>query len=595
MATSEVRAAFDVPLDPRDRSRRLRGLFRGAPALVLRADSPTEVPAVVAAAEAAAGAGCWVVGGLAYEAGGVWEPAQVTLPPVTPLAWFEVFDDDPEPWPPPVDDGTGTGSDGPAWFPSGRFRSAGPAAAVAAVQRHIAAGDCYQANLTGRLTARANTPLWQLANRLDAAQPGGYTVFLAEPGIASVSPELFFQLRPDGTLLTQPMKGTAPLDSPGQLREPKERAENLMIVDLLRNDLGRVCLPGTVAVPALFELVELPTLWQLVSTVTGRLRPGLGLVDVLAALFPCGSVTGAPRIRAMAVIAGLEASPRGWYCGTLMVLRPGGEVIAGVAIRTVEQRGEWWHCGVGSGVVADSVAAAKLAEWRAKARFLGGPPTEALETLLLVDGDYPRGPAHLARLARCSDDLGLGVDSGAVRDELAQAAHEHPAGRHRVRLVASAEGARAEVTPLPTDPLPLVLAVATEPLEVEELRPVVAHKTTRREHYDRLLGLAPAGVSDVICHDPVGRLTECTRGNLALELDGRWLTPSAGVGLLPGTLRAELLASGALAEAELWLADLPRATRLAFLNGSRGWCPAVLAGPPAPSADPWTATPEPLL
>jgi para-aminobenzoate synthetase/4-amino-4-deoxychorismate lyase len=577
MAPGEVRAAFDVPLDPRDRSERLRGLFRGPPDRVLRADSPAGVPAVVAAARDAAAAGSWVVGGLAYEAGGVWEPAQATLPPVTPLAWFEVFGREPEPW--PAHPGADPGTDGPGWFPSGGFRAAGPEAAVAAVQGHIAAGDCYQVNLTGRVTARADGPLWHLANRLDAAQPGGYTVFLAEPGIASVSPELFFQRRADGTVLTQPMKGTAPADAPGRLAEPKERAENLMIVDLLRNDLGRVCVPGTVGVPALFELVRLPTLWQLVSTVSGRLRPGLGLVEVLAALFPCGSVTGAPRIRAMAVIAELEATARGWYCGTLMVLRPGGEAIASVAIRTVEQRGDWWHCGVGSGVVADSVPAAELAEWRAKARFLGGPATEALETLLLVDGGFPRGPAHLARLARCSDDLGLGVDPAAVRDELARVAHAHPTGRHRVRLVASAAGARAEVAPLPSEVLPLVLAVAAEPLAVDVLGPVIAHKTTRREHYDRLLAQAPPGVFDVICHDPDGRLTECTRGNLALEIDGRWLTPSAGAGLLPGTLRAELLAAGTLEEAELWLADLDRASGLAFLNGTRGWCPAVLLTP----------------
>ena len=370
MATSEVRAAFDVPLDPRDRSRRLRGLFRRAPDRLLRADSPAGVPAAVAAAQAAAGAGCWVVGGLAYESGGVWEPAQATLPPVTPLAWFEVFDDDPEPWPPPVDEGTGTGSDGPGWFPSGRFRSAGPAAAVAAVQRHIAAGDCYQANLTGRMTVRADTPLWQLANRLDAAQPGGYTVFLAEPGIASVSPELFFQLRPDGTLLTQPMKGTAPLDSPGQLREPKERAENLMIVDLLRNDLGRVCLPGTVAVPALFELVELPTLWQLVSTVTGRLRPGLGLVDVLAALFPCGSVTGAPKVAAMRTINDLEAEPRGVYSGVFGYVSLDGRVDLAMVIRSIVIDEHGATIGAGGGITALSVPQEELAEAKLKAAAL---------------------------------------------------------------------------------------------------------------------------------------------------------------------------------------------------------------------------------
>ncbi len=573
-----VHAAFDVPLDPGDRDGpRLRGAFTSPPDRVLATSRLEEVPAVVAAAQAAALAGGWVVGGLRYEAGAAWDRAQTTHAGDGELARFEVFTGEPVPWP---------GAPAPVrpdWFPAAEFTAGGPAAAVCAVQAHIAAGDCYQVNLTGRMVAPGETAadLYPTFRELAAAQPGGYAVFLAGAGVASASPELFVHAHPDGRLVTQPMKGTAPSDtSPQRLREdPKERAENLMIVDLLRNDLGRVCLPGTVRVDALFDLVRLPTLWQLVSTVSGRATPGTGLVDVFAALFPCGSVTGAPKIRAMQLIAGLEGRPRGWYCGTLGVLRPGGEAIFNVAIRTVEQRAGRLECGVGSGIVADSDPAGELAEWRAKARFLGGTPPAALETLLLVDGEYPRLTGHLARLARTEAALGLGVDLARARQALADLAAAHPSGRHRVRLTAGDATVRVGIGPLEDFPDPVPLALATEPLDVASLRPVVAHKTTWRTHYQRLRDRRPPGAFDVICHTPDARVTEATLGNLAFRIDGRWVTPPATAGLLPGVEREAWLAAGTLIEAEVSLADLARVEGVAFLNAVRGWLPAVLVGP----------------
>ena len=572
-STDVVRAAFDVPLDPGDRAgSRLRGAFTTAPIAVFAATTVDEVPDVVAAAEAAAAGGRWVVGGLTYEAGSAWDPAQPTHSADGELARFEVFDGEPSPWP------ESTPAPAVDWFPAGGFGPLTPAEAIASVQRHIVAGDCYQVNLTSRMAAPSRSDLYDRFATLADAQPGGYAVFLRGAGVASVSPELFFHSRPDGGLVTQPMKGTAPATaSADDLRKsPKDRAENLMIVDLLRNDLGRVCQPGTVMVDALFELVRLPTLWQMVSTVSGLRQPGAGLVDVFAALFPCGSVTGAPKIRAMSVIRDLEPRPRGWYCGALGVLRPGGEAIFNVAIRTIEERDGWTTCGIGSGIVADSEPAAELAEWRAKTRFLGGQPLAALETMLLTDGQFPRLERHLHRLARTDAKLGLGIDLAAARDRLAQVAAEFPSGRWRVRLTAREDDVSVEVTEPVETTVPVPLAIATEPLDVEALRPVIEHKTTWRAHYDRLRGMAPDGVFDVICHTPDGVVTETTLGNLALELDGRWVTPPAMAGLLPGVERAHWLAQGGLVEAEVTLADLRRATDLALLNGVRGWLPAVL-------------------
>ncbi|MEA4945372.1 MAG: bifunctional anthranilate synthase component I family protein/class IV aminotransferase [Propionicimonas sp.] len=570
-----VRAAFDLPLDPRDRDGpRLAGAFLTEPTAVLATSAPHQVPAVVAAAEQAARAGHWVVGGLTYEAGGAWDAAQRTRAGTGELARFEVFSADPVGWP------AASASPVLDWFVSGRFAVPDPAAAITEVQERIAAGDCYQVNLTSRMATLPppGDDLYSRFRGLASTQPQGYAVFLRGAGVASVSPELFFHARPDGRVTTQPMKGTAPAGTPPeQLRgHPKEQAENLMIVDLLRNDLGRVCLPGTVRVDGLFDLLELPTVWQLVSTVSGQARPGTGLADLFAALFPCGSVTGAPKIRAMEVIAGLESQPRGWYCGALGVLRPGGEAIFNVAIRTVEQRGSRLECGVGSGIVADSRPSAELAEWRAKTRFLGGRPLAALETLRLVDGRYPRLAGHLDRLARADAVLGLGADLAEAAAALERLRAAHPSGAWRVRLTAGDGSTQAVASRCPETPSPVTLAVADRPLDTVALAPVIGHKTSWRQHYEALYDGRPAGAFDVICHTTDGQVTEATRGNLAFLLDRRWVTPPASLGLLPGVERAARLSDGTLVEAAVGLTDLGRVEQVAYLNALRGWCPVVL-------------------
>jgi para-aminobenzoate synthetase/4-amino-4-deoxychorismate lyase len=293
----------------------------------------------------------------------------------------------------------------------------------------------------------------------------------------------------------------------------------------------------------------------------------------MAALFPCGSVTGAPKLAAMTVIANLEDDPRGWYCGALGVIRPGGTATFNVGIRTVTVGERLLTCGIGSGIVADSDAAAEVAEWRAKARFLGGKPLRALETMLATDGRVMRVEAHLARLASCCSDLGLALDLAGVRTALRQATP--PSGRHRLRLVAGDGPPTVEVAPAPRAGVPVRLQLAAEPLDVARLAPVIRNKTTHRAHYERLRELASAGVFDVICHTGT-QVTECCRGNIAVKLDGVWFTPPVTAGLLPGTLRAELLASSAIRERNVLLGDLAAAEDLAFLNSVRGWCPATL-------------------
>lgn len=583
-----LHAAFDFPRHPlsREDGERLRGCWAAAPARWLRAVRREDVRAVIGEAEAAARAGAWVLGGLRYEAAAAFDTKLTAHAAAAPLAEFAVYDTAPEPWP----ESNGAWSGLLGWADN----EPDATAAIERIRDYIRAGDCYQVNLTTRLCAsRGELDPEQLFLALHASQPGGFSLFLREAGAASVSPELFFDWRPvpgakaSWLLAAQPMKGTAPRgrdrvdDEAAQAHlrtSEKERAENLMIVDLLRNDLSRVAQLGTVRVPRLFELHALPTVWQMTSTVTAVSRAGLTLADAFAALFPCGSVTGAPKLRAMQVIRELEPTARGWYCGALGLIQPGGVATFNVPIRTVEFHGDALTCGLGSAITLDSEPAAEIAEWRAKSRFLARAeaPVEALETLRLENGVALRGDAHLARMQRTARHFGLRFSLAEARAYLKAVADAQPEGSWRLRLTCGADG-RLQHTLFaftPT-PVPVRLALADRPMPTRGPRAeYLAHKTTRRELYtlDK-----PADAFDLILWNEAGELTECSFGNFALQLGGQWLTPPLVAGLLPGVLRAELLAQGRIREARLTRDDLARATDLAFFNSLRGWLPARLA------------------
>ena len=352
------------------------------PRRVLAAHRPEEVVPVLAEVERATAAGEWAFGHLSYEAAAGLDPGLVVRDPEpdgVPLVWFGLGD--PPVATPPV--GVPGGAPARSWRPD--WSDGEHAAAVAVVRDHIAAGETYQCNLTDRLRAEDVGDPEALYADLVLAQRGAANAYLdlGRHVIASASPELFFEWSGD-LLRTRPMKGTAPRGSTAAadraaaaaLRaSAKEQAENLMIVDLLRNDLGRVARPGTVAVPALFSLERYPTVWQLTSEVTARTRADVGLVDVLRALFPCGSVTGAPKARTMRLIRDLEPTPRGVYCGAIGLVAPPGQQFRarfGVAIRTVvvdRATGRAVY-GVGGGITWDSDPAAERAELRAKAAVL---------------------------------------------------------------------------------------------------------------------------------------------------------------------------------------------------------------------------------
>jgi len=589
-----LRAYIDFP-DETHGPGRLRARF-DRPLEVLTAWHACEVQDVLRRAEAHAEAGRWCLGAVAYEAAGAFDPALRSKPPLAgwPLARFAVFDEALD-WP---QDSSGSETDDGGRCTPWRF-SMSPevyAERVTRAQQAMAAGECYQVNLTGTLDAEYRGELAPWMSRLRAAQPEGYLLWLdwGDQQVLSASPELFFDWRPQaqgGRLLCRPMKGTAPRHAEAgrdeqarrHLRDcSKERAENVMIVDLLRSDLGRIAQPGSVQVERLFELQALPTVWQMTSTLVARTRSGLGLVDVFGALFPCGSVTGAPKAGAMQWIRGLEDRPRGIYCGAAGVLRPGGAATFSVPIRTVlaervaDAAAARWSAryGVGSGLTVYADAGAEWQELRAKSRVLerSSQPFDLLESLRLEDGRYGLLQHHLDRMGRSAACFGFTWDPVSLEQSLLALAREHPGGTHRVRVTLSRSGATTvQLSALEQLAEPLLFALSELPLDTHGAdEEFIVHKTTRREHYEcRSHGQGP-GVETLLVNER-GELTEFTRANVALKLAGKWLTPALQCGLLAGTLRAVLLEQGLLAEAVLTPADLEQAEEVAFFNGLRGW------------------------
>ena len=541
-------------------------LFR-APRDIIRADRLEEVEPAL---ERLRGAKGHRAGFLSYEAGFVLETRLAPLfrAPGAPLLWFGLFDAveevDAATWLP---DAAGGWCGGPVPLVSTNdYRDR-----VDRVQEAIGAGDIYQANLTFPAEVPvAGDPLAIYAGLRRRAQASyGAVVWTGEDWLLSLSPELFFTLEGD-RLTARPMKGTAPPDAdPANLSgDPKQRAENLMIVDLLRNDLSRVAVPGSVAVPKLFEVERYPTVQQMVSTVTARLAPGRDAVDVLRALFPCGSITGAPKLRAMEIIADQEAGPRGTYTGAIGLIDATGAAAFNVAIRTLHLRAGEARAtlGLGSGVVADSEPGAEWLECLAKGAFVRSERQfDLIETMGFdpVDG-LTRLERHLARMKASAETFGFPFDRHAARNEL-QAATFRLRDRSRVRLLASPGGAYAiEVRELALPQEPVEVALAPLPVPPEDFR--LRHKTTDRAFYDD--ARRASGCFELMFTDPDGFVTEGSFTNVFVERDGKLLTPPLSRALLPGVLRGELIDEGRAIEADLRPEDL----RGEFLigNSARG-------------------------
>ncbi|HHW65408.1 MAG TPA: aminodeoxychorismate synthase component I [Rhodocyclaceae bacterium] len=484
--------------------------------------------------------------------------------------------------------------------------------AIRRIHAAIGDGETYQVNYTYRLDFRTFGAPVSLYRRLRARQPVAYGALIALPPgttgpdwVLSCSPELFMR-NSGGRLSAKPMKGTAPRarEAEGDSEiarllagDTKNRAENLMIVDLLRNDLGRIARTGSVRVPALFTVEAYPTVFQMTSTIEAELPDDTGFPDLLRALFPCGSITGAPKHRTMQLIAELENTPRGLYTGSIGWIAPParperacGDFCLSVTIRTLtlSQRAEGGGCdgrmGVGAGIVIDSRAEEEFEECALKARFLTGldPGFSLFETMYATREDGVRQvERHLARLSASAAALHFACPRAeivaALRQQVAGLAPGQP---QRMRLALHKDG-RFEIVVAPLEPLPpgpVEVLIASAP--IEDAHGLFAHKTTLRSRYDAGIRAAQArGAFDTLFFDADGWLTEGGRSNVFLRIDGEWLTPRVGRGVLPGTMRAGLLddPEWAAREQPLRLEDLLRAERIVLTNALRGVLEARLA------------------
>ncbi len=573
---------------------------RGPPSLlftdpleIISAWHPDEVPDALARLEASTAQGLYAAGFLAYELGYTLEPKIEALMPEgrnVPLLWFGLYRAPREMSEAEVDRWLATHTrSGSYQFTSVTcaWDQAAYERRFSAVQEKIRAGDIYQLNLTFKARFRLEgSPLTfyrDMRQRQRVAYAG--IVDTGEVTVLSASPELFVE-KHGAVVETRPMKGTAPRAGTPEAdadqrrvlsSDVKQRAENLMIVDLMRNDLGRIAKVGSVSVTDLFTVETFRTLHQMTSGVRATLEDGVGLADLIRAIFPPGSVIGAPKIRAMELIRDYETEPRGVYCGAIGHVAPNGTALFNVAIRTPvvfrDGRGEM---GIGSGVVYDSVGAKEYAECLLKMKFLTDPPKpfELIETLLY---DGPRGywllERHLARLAASAAYFGYVFDEAAVRARLAEAVAGREAQRLRVRLTLAEAGTITVTTSdQPAMAPDAVMRYVISPTRLDSTNAFLFHKTTRRELYDREWRhyAETAGADEVLYLNERGELAEGSRTSIFVEKDGRLLTPPVSAGLLPGVFRAELLASGKAEEASLSPDDLARASAVYVGNSVRG-------------------------
>jgi para-aminobenzoate synthetase/4-amino-4-deoxychorismate lyase len=551
--------------------------------------------------DAALDAGCYAAGFVTYEAAPGFDAALVTRPASrVPFLWFGIFGA-PRPAGTLAAHAGGCGGgetshvnarsrcldEDLSWTPD--VTPAEHAEAVAAVKEAIACGDSYQANYTFRLRAPVDaatlaTRYYRLAH--DQRAPYAADLDLGPCRVLSFSPELFFR-RTGDRLVTQPMKGTAcrgltPAADGAAAAElaasAKDRAENVMIVDLARNDVSRVAEIGSVRATSLFDIERHPSVFQMVSTVEGRLEARRSLTDIFAALFPAGSITGAPKTSSMRLIADLESSPRGIYCGAIGYAAPSGDAVFNVAIRTmvVDVERGCAEYGIGGGITWDSTAEGEYAEARSKAACLvPRPHFDLIETLRLEGEVYARLDRHLARLGSSAAYFDRPFDAARVRAALDAHAAMHVGQARRVRVALSPLGEVCVESRRLDPPIAGVAVVALARSPVSRADAWLYHKTSHRDVYERHRA-AYRDAFDVLLWNDDRELTEFTIGNLVVELDEQRWTPPVASGLLAGTFRDELLSAGAISERVLTVDDLASVSRMWLVNSVREWVEVAL-------------------
>ncbi len=544
-----------------------------------------EVISLLRRAEAAASEGMWVALALSYEAAPAFDPALKVRPSSEfPLAWMGVFEERSSTDFNSIPDRPFLISEWEPQIDKRQYRQA-----IHSIRDYIESGDTYQVNFTFPLRGSVVGDSFSCFRAIARSQGAAYSAYLniGSHRILSFSPELFVERR-GNKLTTRPMKGTLArgrwleedVQRAQQLRaSEKDRAENVMIVDLMRSDLGKVAATGSVEVPELFAVERISRVLQMTSTVTAVQRPEVGIIDVLRALFPCGSVTGAPKARSMAIIKELEGHPRGIYTGAIGMLCPNGDAVFSVPIRTlaVDSGSGAATFGVGGAITWDSTTDGEYDECCLKARFLTDPwaEFELLETIALNDGEYALLDRHLARARDSARYFGFRWNEAEVSGALDDVRQSHPLRRWRIRLIVGRNGRiHTEAFPL-GEPRTAPVAVKFASRAIDDHDPLVFHKTTARSRYDvELERCQPC--DDVILWNSRGEITESTVANIIVFTEGKHWTPPREAGLLAGTLRGELISKGQLFERTIAKEELAAAESFALINSVRGWMPAKL-------------------
>ena len=531
--------------------------------------------------------GLYAAGFMGYEAAAAYSLA-VHKPTASefPLLWFGLYEKPLESDSRPQLDPEAGGYELGSWQTS--LEQEEYVKAIEQIKKHIAAGDTYQVNFTMRLQAPFTGDPRALFFDLVEAQRADYTAYLdvGSHVICSASPELFFRLQ-GNRLTARPMKGTGVrgytlAEDRQHIAElhasAKNRAENVMIVDMIRNDFGRIAKIGSVEVPHLFSVEKYPTLLQMTSTVTAE--SDASLPQIMAAMFPCASVTGAPKVRTMAIIKQLESQPRGLYTGAVGYFGPGRQAQFNVAIRTVviDRRTGFADYGVGSGIVWDSDAGSEYEECRLKTQVLmrRQPSFEIFESLLWTPEEgYFLLDNHLQRLAGSAEYFDFVLDEQQFRQELNRLSYslDRP---HKVRIMLADDGEIiSQAVSLGDNRIIEPVRVGLAPTNVVSSEVFLYHKTTNRQLYTKALVSRP-DCDDVLLWNEHGELTEATSSNIVVELDGRLITPPVSCGLLAGTFRRHLLEQALIEEGVITMADLQSCSKLFLINSVRRWREAIL-------------------
>jgi para-aminobenzoate synthetase / 4-amino-4-deoxychorismate lyase len=548
------------------------------PIKILTTNKLSEVKSIFDQVEDALNKGYYVAGYVSYEAAPAFDHAyQVHSNPTMPLVWFGVFEEATKKK--EQLDKAYRVSDWKNTIKLDEYNDS-----IQHIKSKIQYGHTYQVNYTTRLTSTFNGDSYSYYNQLRQNQEAPYNAYLdiGNYHILSMSPELFFQVK-NGLIKTKPMKGTMKRGKTTQedlllkkalKSSEKNRAENVMIVDLLRNDLGRIAQPGSVHVPKLFDIEQYPTVHQMTSTIEAKLDTSLTVWNWFEALFPCGSITGAPKVETMKIISEVEKTPREVYCGAIGWISPSREAIFNVPIRTLSIDTHTSHLsfGTGSGITWHSSNNEEYEEWIQKTAFLTENRNEfdLLETILLKDGGYPLLSYHLTRLNDSASYFNYPCSCKHVKENLSHILKDYPDGDYKVRLLLNRNGELSITTSRIDIPLTEIYTrIATEPISKNNI--FLYHKTTNRAIYEKNDANAPASNFSTLLWNEEGYITEFTFGNVVFKKGELYYTPPISAGLLGGTMRSKLLDDGVLIEKNIHKDTIDTFDEIWFINGVRGW------------------------